>query len=74
MPGLETYFSLVPRGIGLRVVVWLGIGGGGQRLSLIDAYIPNLSLQMCVEALKKFLVVGGGWWLRASLVFSLGPS
>ena len=28
VPGLETYFSLVPRGIGLRVVVWLGIGGG----------------------------------------------
>ena len=33
----------------------------GQFISLREAYIPNLSLQMCVEALKKFLVVGGGW-------------
>ena len=37
-------------------------GRGGQFLSVTEAYIPNLSLLMCLEAFKKFLVGGGGWW------------
>ena len=34
-------------------------GEGGQFLSLREAYIPNLSLLVCLEAFKKMLV--GGW-------------
>ena len=35
------------------------MGGGGQFGSLREAYIPNHSLLLCLEALEKFLVVGG---------------
>ena len=34
---------------------------GGQFLGLGEAYIPNLSLLVCLEAFKKFVVVVG-WW------------
>ena len=38
---------------------------GGQFLSLREAYIPNLSLLVCLEAFEKFVVVVGwggvGW-------------
>ena len=34
-----------------------GMGGGGQFISLREAYIPNLSLLLRLEALEKFLVV-----------------
>ena len=44
--------------------------GGGVILSLREAYISGLSLLLCLELLKKFVVVGG-WWLRPILVFSL---
>ena len=33
--------------------------GGGQFISLREAYIPNLSLLLCLEAFEKFLVVVG---------------
>ena len=33
---------------------------GGQFLGLGEAYIPNLSLLVCLEALKKFVVGWGG--------------
>ena len=33
---------------------------GGQFLGLGEAYIPNLSLLVCLEAFKKFVVVGWG--------------
>ena len=49
-----------PRGIGLRWVVWLGweMGGGGQFLSLREAYIiSNLSLLRSLERLEKFMLV-----------------
>ena len=31
--------------------------GGGQFISLREAYKPNLSLLLCLEAFEKFLVV-----------------
>ena len=34
---------------------------GGVILSLRKAYISGLSLLLCLELLKKFVVVGGGW-------------
>ena len=39
-----------------------GVGWGGvvTFLSLREAYIPNLSLLLCLEAFEKFMVVGGG--------------
>ena len=36
-----------------------GRGRGRQFLSLREAYIPNLSILLCLEAVEKFLV--GGW-------------
>ena len=63
MPGLEALILfLVPPSPRDRVkgVVRLGMGGGGQNLGLREAYIPNLSLLVCLEAFKKFLVVVGG--------------
>ena len=47
-----------------------------QILDMYESYIPNLSPLVCLEPFEKFLVVvgGGGWWLRASLVLSLGPN
>ena len=51
------------------------MGGGGQFGSLREAYIPNHSLLLCLEALEKFLVVGGvGWWSRPVLGFSLSQA
>ena len=32
----------------------------GRFLSLNEAYVPNLSLPLCLEPFEKFLVVGGG--------------
>ena len=50
-----------------------GVGGRGQFLGLKYAYIPNLSPLLSLEPFEKFLV-GGGGWLRASLVFSFGQA
>ena len=51
-----------------------GFGGGGQFGSLREAYIPNHSLLLCLEALEKFLVVGGVGWSRPVLGFSLSQA
>ena len=32
-------------------------------LSLKEAYVPNLSLSLCLEPVEKFMVVGGGGWV-----------
>ena len=45
----------------------------GQFFSPIEAYLSNLSLLLSLEPSEKF-VVGGGWWLRVSLVLSFGLS
>ena len=50
---------------------------GGQFLGLGEAYIPNLSLLVCLEAFKKFVWWGGGvvgWWSRPVLGFSLSQA
>ena len=42
---------------------WWGVGVGvlgGEFLSLGEAYITNLSLLLCLEPFKKFVVGGGG--------------
>ena len=44
--------------------------GGGQFLTLREAYISNLSLLLSPEPFKKFVVVGGGW-SKVILVLSL---
>ena len=49
------------RDIGLSVVVRVRRGKGGQFLSLIEAFISNLSLLRSLEALEKFVVGGLGW-------------
>ena len=49
--------------------------GGGQFLSLREAYIPNLSLLRSLEPLEKVCGGGGGWWcLNVKLVIGFGPS
>ena len=40
--------------------------------SLGEAYIPNLSLLLCLEVLEKFVV--GWWWSKLVLVFSLSQA
>ena len=52
----------------------MGFGARGQLLSLREAYIYNLSLLPSLEALEKFVVVGGGWvggWVVVETKFSV---
>ena len=41
---------------------------GGQFLGLGEAYIPNLSLLVCLEAFKKFVWWWWWWWLFLFLI------
>ena len=49
-----------------------GAGVGGQFVSLIEAYLTNISLLISIKLLKM-IVVAGEWvsgWLKGILVFS----
>ena len=64
LPRLEVLilFSVPPSPrVRVKGVVRLEIGRGANSLALREAYIPNLSLLVCLEAFEKFLV--GEWWV-----------
>ena len=46
----------------------------GQFISPRKAYLLNLSLLLSIKPSKRFVVVVGGewWWLRVTLMLSLG--